>query len=232
MMYPPVFLISTLLVADEVPSKDRVITGYYEDTEHPGAAGFYRRIADERMNEQGTSKERTMADFYQRTGHPGAAQFCGQVGKGRAKRAADLWQRTLLRPDLRFGGATSADKQVQLPRKGLTPAEVYRNRVQGFAAVEIAVAGVYRDPGNLQEKAVYLSLQIDDQAEGDDQLHRPVSIRVFDRLRELGIEDPVKHFVGKKVCLNGVLQRTKHGEGFTYSLQIDSLDQIESVTKN
>jgi hypothetical protein len=55
---------------------------------------------------------------------------------------------------------------------------------------------------------------------------------VFEQLRDLGIEDPVKHFVGKRVCLSGVLQCTPHGEGFIYILQIDRLDQIESVTKN
>ena len=56
-----------------------------------------------------------------------------------------------------------------------------------------------------------------------------VSRKTANRLKQLGIEDPNVYFRGKVLRVSGTVEVEWHRAGPEYSLQVNSLDQIEAI---
>lgn len=134
---------------------------------------------------------------------------------------------------------------VKKDKKVLTPAEVVQGKMEGAISVEFTVESVYWETGLSTEKMIPMNFKLRGEKTDGDLFQVQVAGRVFTRLSELGIENTphenstestpavYRHFVGKTVRVNGVVKRLPlaQRDGFLYWLRIDSLDQIESVSK-
>jgi hypothetical protein len=121
--------------------------------------------------------------------------------------------------------------------KVLTPEQVFRDNVGGEARVEFTVGAVsLMGRFSMEEATNRPRVAAGDGTFIVSRLQVGVSEKVEARLKRLGIEDLRTHFSGKVVRVSGKLKREVDAGGvgnklITYSLQIESLDQLEFVGK-
>jgi hypothetical protein len=64
-----------------------------------------------------------------------------------------------------------------------------------------------------------------------NRTHVIVSRETIDRLKQLGIEDPAKHFRGKVLRVSGTVERLSVSPVPEYRIQVNSLDQLGAIRK-
>lgn len=141
-------------------------------------------------------------------------------------------------------GAGGQDKAAA-PLKVLTPDQIVQGKVEGPVRVEFVVQSLFWYTGSSTEKEVPINFKLKGVQAGNDEFNVEVAGKVFERLHDLGIEDTPeesrrhsevavhRHFIGKTVRVNGVVKRLPHskGDGVRHCLRIDTLNQIESVSR-
>ncbi len=142
-------------------------------------------------------------------------------------------------------GPGADPKKAVEPMKVFTPDQIVQGKVEGPVRVEFTVESLFRYTGVSTEKEVPMNFKLEGVKAGNDEFNVQVAGKLFARLHYLGIEETPeeagkhgtvavhRHFMGKKVRVNGVVKRLPHakGEGVLHWLRIDSLDQIESVSR-
>jgi hypothetical protein len=133
-------------------------------------------------------------------------------------------------PPLR--GATAEEERV------LTPEQIFRDSVVGDTRIEFQIRAVSLGgtPFDMEEATGRTPVSTADGKASVSRLRVIVSEKVEARLKQLGIEDLRTYFYGKMVRVSGNLKQEVAADCsgnklITYSLTIDSLDQIEFVRK-
>ncbi len=130
-------------------------------------------------------------------------------------------------------------------KKVLTPDQIVQGKIEGAVRVEFTVESLYWQSGLSTENTIPMNFKLRGEKRDGDLFEVQVANRVFTRLSELGIENTPKenstegtpavhrHFEGKMVRVNGVVKRFPLAgrDGFLYWLRIDSLEQIESISR-
>jgi hypothetical protein len=136
-------------------------------------------------------------------------------------------------PGLGTPGAEPADE-----KKVLTPEQIFRDNFVGETRVEFTVGAVSfgGSPFDMEEATNRPRVETADGKFSVSRLRVIVTEKVEARLKQLGIEDLRAHFYGKFVRVSGNLKMEVDAGGvgnrlITYSLTIDSLDQLEFVGK-
>jgi hypothetical protein len=140
--------------------------------------------------------------------------------------------------------STSPDAPKADTLQVLTPDQIVEGKVEGPVRVEFVVESLFRYSGLSTESEWPLNFKLKGVKATNEEFNVEVRNSVFRRLRELGIEDSPeesrkhgdvavhRHFVGKKVRVNGTIKLyPKDGGRALYWLRIDNLDQIESVRR-
>jgi hypothetical protein len=109
-------------------------------------------------------------------------------------------------------------------------------KFEGKATVEFTVGEVYLDSKSWSiEDFKSASLRIVPKAAGGKflgQVSVIVSRETVNRLKQLGIEDLAEHFRGKVLRVSGTVEALVWlRSGPHYTIQINSLDQIEAIRK-
>jgi hypothetical protein len=133
---------------------------------------------------------------------------------------------------------TTAPSAVPEGKKVLTAKQIFRDKLVGQTRIEFTVGAVSLSGPFVMEEATDRPRV--PTADGKFQVSRlrvVVTEKVEARLKQLGIEDLGTHFYGKVVRVSGNLKQEVDAGGvgnrlITYSLTIESLDQLEFVGKN
>jgi hypothetical protein len=120
--------------------------------------------------------------------------------------------------------------------KPLSPETILEKKFEGKATVEFTVGEVYLDSKSWSiEDFKSASLRIVPKAAGGKflgQVSVIVSRETVNRLKQLGIEDLAEHFRGKVLRVSGTVEALVWlRSGPHYTIQINSLDQIEAIRK-
>ena len=116
--------------------------------------------------------------------------------------------------------------------KMTTPGQILKDKVAGQVRVELTVEGWVQYRGATAGPGEPQTLILKGGVLADDHLAVIVDQKVFVRLKALGIAEPREHFVGKTVIATGKVNRNPApGGGTSIIIRINSLDQIESITK-
>jgi hypothetical protein len=120
--------------------------------------------------------------------------------------------------------------------KPLSAETIVEKQFKGKATVEFTVEDVNPMPTNPWSrdsddgwKAVPLRLVA--KVGKWDAVHVYVSGQTAARLRQLGIEEPGEHFLGKVVRVSGTVERLVKRAGTEYRIEVNSLDQLQIIRK-
>jgi hypothetical protein len=130
-------------------------------------------------------------------------------------------------------GGPAAQASVEEP---LSPETIVKKNFVGKATVEFLVGEVYQHPTSWAASsdrnwaAVPLRIVPKSLATAG-RVSVLVSAEVCERLQRLGIENLAEHFRGKVLRVSGSVERLPVNGGGDYSIQVNSLDQLEAIGK-
>jgi hypothetical protein len=116
----------------------------------------------------------------------------------------------------------------------LSPETILEENFEGKATVEFSVGEVYLKPTSWAVSSdnhwQAAPMRI---VPGTDATKERVMVLLSGettaRLKKLGIENPAEHFRGKILRVSGTVERFQTRAGPEYSVQVNSLDQLEDI---